>query len=325
MADPKIQFYHSLSALLAAGVPILRALPLSSRVLRGSWRRMAQSLDADIRKGMSLADSLARRKRYFEPLEIELVRTGEQTGQLAEILEQLSQWREFLRQIKRTFWSGIALPIFYIHAAALVMPLPILGRAILLKEGDVSDYFYFVAGILSVFYIPAALTAAAVYLTPSQGLFRKMYDSALCAVPVMGKAVINLSLSRFAKTFAMLYGAGVPIIQASEQAVRTCGNWLVQQRLKGGYLNVRKGLSMSAGFAPTVDAEFREIWMVGEETGELQESAQRLGKMYAERAETRIRVFARTFPMLIYLLIMGVLAFLVVQGFLSIYGTILSQ
>ncbi|HOK65358.1 MAG TPA: type II secretion system F family protein [Anaerohalosphaeraceae bacterium] len=325
MADPKIQFYHSLSTLLGAGVPILRALPLSSRVLRGSWRRMAQSLDADIRKGMSLADSLARRKRYFEPLEIELVRTGEETGQLAEILEQLSQWREFLRQIKRTFWSGMALPIVYIHAAALVLPLQILGKAILLKEGEVTDYFYAVAGILSVFYIPAALTAAAVYLTPSQGFFRKMYDSALCAVPVMGKAVINLSLSRFAKTFAMLYGAGVPIVQASEQALRNCGNWLVQQRLKGGCLNVRKGLSMSAGFAPTMDAEFREIWLVGEETGELEESAQRLGKMYAERAETSIRVFARTSPVLIYMLIMGVLAFLVVQGFLSIYGTVLSQ
>jgi len=324
VADPKIQFYHSLSTLLRAGVPILRALPLSSRVLRGSWRRMAQSLDADVRKRMSLADSLARRKRYFEPLEIELVRTGEQTGQLAEILEQLSQWREFLRQIKRTFWSGMALPIVYIHSAALALPLQILGKAILHKEGEIADYFYSVAGILSIFYVPAALTAAAVYLTPSQGFFRKMYDSALCAVPVMGKAVINLSLSRFAKTFAMLYGAGVPIVQASEQAMRNCGNWLVQQRLKGGCLNVRKGLLMSAGFAPTVDAQFREIWLVGEETGELEESAQRLGNMYAERAETSIRVFARTFPVLIYLLIMGVLAFLVFQGFLSIYGTILS-
>lgn len=324
MADPKIQFYHSLSALLEAGVPILRALPTAGRVLRGSWRRTVQSLEADIRQGMTLADSMAPKKRCFEPLEVELVRTGEQTGQLAEILAQLSQWREFLRQIKRMFWSGMALPIFIIHAAALVLPLPILGRAIFSKEGDVSEYFYSVAGILLIFYIPAALTAAVVYLTPSQGIFRKIYDSVLCNIPLMGKAVVSLALSRFAKTFAMLYGAGVPIIQASEQAVRNCGNWLVQQRLKGGYLNIKKGLPMSEGFSPMVDAEFREIWLVGEETGELQESAQRLGNMYAERAETRIRAFARTFPVLIYLLITAVLAFMVVQGFLAIYGRILS-
>jgi len=286
---------------------------------------MAQSLETDLRRGMTLADSMAQKKRYFEPLEVELVRTGEQTGQLAEIFGQLGQWREFLLRMKRIFWSGMALPIFILHAAALVIPLPILGKALLTGEGTITDYFYSVGGILLFFYLPAAIAAALVYLTPLRGFFRKMYDALLCAIPLVGKAVVNLSLSRYARTFSMMYGAGIPIVQAAEQATRNCGNWLVQQRLKGGYLNVKEGRMMSEGFSPTVDAEFREVWMIGEETGELDRCSERLGKMYAERAETWIRAFARGFPVVIYLFISAVLAFMVVRGFLTIYGTILSQ
>ena len=324
MADPKIHFYESLSTLLEAGVPILRALPTAARTLHGPWRRMAQSIEQDLRQGRSLADSMAQQKRFFEPLEVELVRTGEQTGQLAEIFAQLAQWRQFLQQLKKTFWSGMILPIVILHAAAIVIPLPLLMRALLMNEGSISDFFYSAAGILAFFYVPAIVIGTLVHLTPSQGLFKKMLDAFVCSIPLLGKAVINLSLSRYARTFAMLYRAGVPIVQAAEQATRNCGNWVVQQRLKGAYLNVKKGETMSAGFAPAVDPEFREIWLVGEESGELDQCAYRLGNLYAERAENTMKAFARGFPVAAYLILLGVLAFLVIRGFLSIYGKILN-
>lgn len=320
MADPKILFYESLSTLLETGVPILRALPTAARTLHGSWRRMAQSLEQDLRQGRSLADSMAQKKRFFEPLEVELVRTGEQTGQLAEIFAQLAQWRQFLQQLKKTFWSGMILPIFILHAAAIVIPSPLLVRPLLMNEGSISDFFYSAAGILAFFYVPAIVIGTLVHLTPSQGLFRKMLDAFVCSIPLLGKAVINLSLSRYARTFSMLYRAGVPIIQAAEQATRNCGNWVVQQRLKGAYLNAKKGEMMSSGFAPAVDPEFREIWLVGEESGELDQCAYRLGNLYAERAENAMKAFARGFPVAVYLILVGVLAFMVVKGFLSIYG-----
>lgn len=324
MRDPKIQFYQSLSTLLKAGVPIIRAVQTASRALRGSWRRMALSLETDLRRGITLAESMEHKKRFFDSLEVELIRTGEQTGQLAEMVEQLGEWRQFLLHIKRIFFSGMALPVFILHAAAMVIPIPILGKAFLSGEGTVMEYFYSVGRILLSFYLPAAIAAVLVAWTPSQGPLRRMYDAFLCAIPLLGKAVIHLALSRYAKTFAMLYGAGIPIIQAAEQATRNCGNWVVAQRLKGGYLNTKKGLPMSAGFAPTVDPEFREIWLVGEETGELDQCARRLGNMYAEQAELRFKTFARGFPIMVYLILLMVLAFVVIQGFLSIYGSILS-
>lgn len=325
MRDPKIQFYQSLSTLLEAGVPIFRALPTAARGLRGSWRRLAQSLETDIRQGTSLAESMAQKKRFFETLEVELVRTGEQTGQLAEILGQLSRWREFLLRMKRMFWSGMALPIFILHAAAVILPLPILGRALLMGEGRMEDYFSSAGRILLIFYVPAVLTWVLLKLKPSRGIFRKVFDSLLCALPLVGRVVKNLSLSRYAWSFSMLYGAGVPIVQAAEQATRNCGNWLMEQRLQGAYRNAKKGQMMSEGFPASVDAQFREVWLVGEETGDLDRCSERLGQMYAERAQVQMQFFARGFPVAVYLIITAALSIAVVRGFLAIYGTILSQ
>ena len=81
---------------------------------------------------------------------------------------------------------------------------------------------------------------------------------------------------------------------------------------------------MSAGFAPAVFPEFREIWLVGEESGELDQCAYQLGNLYAERAENTMKAFAGGFPLAAYLFLLGVLAFLVIRGFLSIYGKVLN-
>lgn len=320
MADHKIQLYYNLSMLLNSGVPILRAIPSAGRTVRGRCRRIVRNLEQDVRAGMSFSDSMSQYRRFFDPLEIELVRAGEEAGQLSEMLAELSRWREFLRQLNRTFWGGMILPIFVLHAAAVVLNLPLFLSAVFLGQGELSTFFISVGIFLLYMYIPFFVILGILYLTPRQGFLRKMLDTFVYMIPIFGRAVRDLSLSRYAKTFSLLYGAGVPIIKAAEQATNSCGNWLMVQQLKGAYLNAQRGEEMSLGFSRGLDSEFREVWSVGEESGDLDKCSERLSTLYAERAEFKFKALARALPIALYLLIMCILAYLVIKGFLGIYG-----
>jgi type II secretory pathway component PulF len=320
VADAKIQLYYNLSMLLNSGVPILRAIPTAGRTVGGGWRRIVRKLEEDIRAGRTFSDSMSQYPRFFDPLEVELVRAGEEAGQLSDILGELSRWREFLLRLSRTFWGGMILPLFILHAAAVALNLPLLFSAVFLGKGNISTFFYSVGVFLLFLYIPMLAIVGIIYLSPRRGPLRKMLDTVALIIPIFGRAVRDLSISRYAKTFSILYGAGVPIIKAAEQATNACGNWLMHQQFKGAYLNAQKGEDMSKGFGRGLDAEFREVWMVGEESGDLDKCSERLSTLYAERAEFKFKALARGLPIVIYLIIMGVLAYLVIKGFLGIYG-----
>ena len=80
---------------------------------------------------------------------------------------------------------------------------------------------------------------------------------------------------------------------------------------------------MSTGFSRSLlPAEFVAVWEVGEETGNLDESALRLGRIYAENAERSFQTIATLFPRLIYLIVVMVMAYHVIKGFMSIYGNL---
>ena len=132
----------------------------------------------------------------------------------------------------------------------------------------------------------------------------------------------DLSLSRYAKTFSMLYKAGVPIVKAAQQATASAGNWLMVQKLKGATESAQLGESMSQGFSRTLDAEFRDVWTIGEESGDLDVCSERIGNMYAERAERKFQLLARAVPFGIYLLLIISMGCLVVYLFTMLYGGI---
>jgi type IV pilus assembly protein PilC len=320
VADAKIQFYYNLSMLLNSGVPILRAIPTTGRTVRGPLRRIVGKLEQDVRAGLTFSDSMSQHPRFFDPMEIELIRTGEEAGQLSEMMGELSRWREYVLRLKRTFWLGMIYPLLMFHGAALVVPLPLLLGALFLGQGEMINYLRAVLVILSFLYIPGLVILGIIYLTPKRGPLRKMLDTFVYVLPIFGKAVRDLSISRYAKTFSILYGAGVPIIKAAEQATKSCGNWLVYQQLKGGYMKAQQGEDMSKGFGRGLDAEFREVWMVGEESGDLDKSSERLGNLYADRAEFKFKALARGLPIAFYLILLTTLAFLVIKGFMGIYG-----
>lgn len=315
MADARVNLYHNLAIMLNSGVPIIRALQNAHKV--GRYGRLFKEVEADVASGMSLADIVELHKKEFEPLDRTLITIGEQTGQTAEMFEMLSQWYAFRQRVSRTIRAGMLLPMFYIHAASILIPVVPFA----LGGWDVSVYFRLMFTILAIFYIPGLAILGILYFTPEQGILRYILDAILVHLPLIGKGIRELALSRYCKTFSIMLKAGVPILECARMATDSTANAVIRNRLAGAYEKARVGEEMSKGFSRSLPAEFISIWEIGEESGELDESAARLGDMHAENAERIFGLVSKLLPFGVYLLVVGLIAYFIITYYMKIFSS----
>ncbi|MFZ9033734.1 MAG: type II secretion system F family protein [Anaerohalosphaeraceae bacterium] len=317
MPDPRVNLYHNLSVMLDAGVPITRALQSATKT--GRVGRLFQTIETQVARGNSLSDVIRHYPRQFDKLDQTLIQVGEETGQLAEMLEALSQWYAFRQRLRRTTRTGLVLPVAMIHALALIAPVVPFA----LGGFDISIYVRGFLSILAIFYTPALMVLAVLYLTPKQGPLRWVLDVFAIKVPLLGPAIRELELGRYSKIFAITYKAGVPITRCVEMATDAVGNRVMRRRLSGALEKVTKGVEMAAGFSRSLPHEFICVWEVGEESGELDESARRLGDMHADNAEMRFTLIAQWTPRIIYAIVGCVMIYYIFKGYSRIYADLL--
>ena len=317
MADSRINLYHNLSVMLNAGLPITRAF--QSLHKGGAYGRLFAKIETQITAGHSFTEIIQQHPRKFKKLDQTLISVGEQTGQLAEMFEALSLWYAFRQRLRRVMRTGMVLPILMIHALAFIAPVVPFA----LGGFDARIYVHGFLSIIAIFYIPALMGLAIVYRTPKRGPLRWMLDAFLMRVPLLGKAIRELELSRYSKIFAITYKAGVPITRCVEMATDTVGNQIMRQRLCGARDKVRQGDEMASGFSRSLPSEFICVWEVGEESGEIDESARRLGNMYSDNAEMRFALIAEWVPRIVYAIVSCVMVYYIFKGFSQIYGDVL--
>ncbi|MHC4836401.1 MAG: type II secretion system F family protein [Planctomycetota bacterium] len=315
MADSRINLYHNLSTMLDAGVSLTRALQSVSK--RGVYGRLFSRIEEDVARGNGLCEAVRNQKK-FQKLDTVLIRVGEETGQLAEMFAELSQWYSFRQRLNRTVHSGMIFPLYMIHALAFIAPVVPFA----LGGFDGGIYWRGCLGILAIFYLPAAAILAVIFLTPKRGPLRWMLDGFVMRMPLLGKAVRELELSRYTKIFAITYRAGVPIVQCVEMATETVSNCIMSRQLEGAVEKARSGQEMSLGFSRALPAEFISVWEIGEESGELDNSAARLGRMHAENAEMRFTLIAQWIPWIVYAIVACVMIYYIFRGYSQIYGNL---
>lgn len=314
MADSRINVYQNLATMLNAGMPITRTLQTVEK--HGRFGRVIGLLEQEVSRGQSLADAVETYKKRLAKIDIALIKVGEHTGQLAESFTLLSEWYAFRQRIKRAVFAGLTIPILEIHLAALIIPIVPLA----FSNWDFSVYIRGVLGILAIVYIPVLIIYGLIRITPREGLIRLIFDAFIVNFPYIGKTVRELELGRYCNVFSTMYKAGVPIVRCSEMALDSVGNLVIKKRLEKGHEQVKVGNEMSSGFGSGLPAQFREMWRVGEESGDLDESCRRLGMMHTENAENRFQVLSKVVPMIIYLGVMLILAYFIFVGYSRIYG-----
>jgi type IV pilus assembly protein PilC len=319
------QTYSDLATLLEAGVPILRSFDILVEGRKGSPRRVLAQMRDGLSQGSTLGESMSRHQRVFPDIDRMLIEASETAGSLPDSLNMLSYWHEFIHRLKWRMVAALAYPLFILHAAAFIFPLPSLILSFLNGQAGLGQclvqYLGGVFGILVWLYVPILLIWASVHFKELRPL-RHALDRLVLRVPLLGRAVYNLSISRYARAFAMLYKAGVPISECTEKATPAAGNVVVAELFAGAATSVRNGGTAGAGLSRQLPPEYRDLWMIGEETGQLDKTATKISEMAADRADFFFVQFGSWLPKIIYFIIMGIMAYMIFMLAQQVYGSL---
>ena len=316
MGKSNATVYHNLSLMLEAGVPILRSLTTSMGGAKGPDRRAWQDVREAVREGQGLAQSMGAHPKVFGRLDVLMVEAGEVSGDLPGSLKRLGQWYSFRASIKKKLWSEMALPVLVLTAAAFIIPFPhwFMGNMSTL------GYLWRVSVPLMVFFIPVIAIWGIVRYTPDTGLLRRMVDGVAMKIPLVGRAVRQLAMSRYLRAFHTLFKAGVEVISCARMSAEVAGNAVVSSWVAGAAESARQGHPLSEGFSREFPREYLEAWLIGEESGELANVTERLAGMAEEKALWTIEQIGKWLPKVIYAIISLWMIHNILTIALSIWG-----
>jgi type IV pilus assembly protein PilC len=259
-----INFCFHLEQLATAGVPLLEGLnDLRESVENARFREVVSGLVESIEGGRNLSGSLAEYPEVFSKVFVSLVRSGEQTGRLPEVLKSLSEsikWEdELAAQTKKivmypAFVGSIVLMVTFFLMIYLVPQMTgfirNMGQEIPLQTRiliAVSDFFvgYWWAAILAPILAWGGLKAAASY-NPAVQLAIDRYK---LSAPLVGPILRKIILSRFASSFAMMYGSGITVLDAIRSCEEIVGNKVLENALRTAGQQIAEGKNMTAAFA----------------------------------------------------------------------------
>lgn len=312
-------FYHNLSTMLDAGLPITRALTVA---VQGSSSRMSVTITKvlkTIQQGKTLTEAMQRFPRIFDRLDVLAIEAAENSGNLPQVLKILSQWHNLKKRIKGKLISGLLFPAVILFFAALVIPLPYFLLGYYTSYGYVRQSLF----IMGLFYVPAFIIYLIIVFTPRTGPLRYALDAVSLYIPALGNALKHLALSRYCNSFYVLLSAGVPITNCTKIATQTTTNVVVAGRLKGAELCVRQGRDASDGFKEPLPGGFIDLWKTGEESGQLDSCVKRLADMNSERAVFYFQLFSFWLPKIVYGLVCLLLIYYVLMGWSMIYSSVM--
>lgn len=318
-----ITVYHNLATMLNAGLPILRSMDRAADYARGSLKRtLVQVQNGLTREGKTVHEAMEDHPRVFARFDRIVVKAADESGNLEASFKMLSDWYEFQRKMKRIVFRGMVYPVFIIHAAGIVIQLPgvLLGKVTVLQALINMGLF-----LGAFFYLPALVIWLIFYQGQKVPGLRQAVDGLTLRIPLLGKGMRELCISRFCKAFNMLFKAGVPMSECFDLAPQAAGNYWVSRMFLPGKDMVAQGKMPSEGFSRRLPTEYIDLWTIGEESGDMDRCVDKIAELAADRADLRIGMFARALPWCIYLIYMGIMVYLIVTMLQSAYSNVGAQ
>lgn len=303
------QAYFDLATMLDAGMPILRSLDIVVEGREGYLKRVFAQIRQTVGNGSSLAEALDNHPRVFPDLDRMLIEASETAGSLPALLTMLSEWHDFVHRLVRQMILGLIYPFLIVHIAAFVLPMP----SLILGKVTGIEYLGTVSRLVLLLWVPTGVVVLCVLLRDRFPVLRLPLDFAAQRIPVLGLAIYHMAICRYAKAFGMMYSAGVPITETVKRAGRVTGNVIVARLFAGAEASVRAGGMACEGFSKRLPSEYRQLWQIGEETGELDKTTAKIAEISGDRADLYFTEFAKWLPKVIYFIILGLLAVMVVM------------
>lgn len=295
---------RQMATLAGAGLSIMEGL---AALIEQTENKASKKVWVDVREGVkegsTFADALSRHPKVFSDLYCHMVRAGEASGALDKILLRLADYLENQVRLRGKIFSMMTYPILMMVVSGLILlflvayvvpkvtsifddlnqalPLP---TVILLSISD----FVIAYGWLLFLLLALGFFFLRRHIATPEG--REKYDRISLKVPIFGKVVKMVAISRFTKTLATLLASGVQLLKALEIVQEVVGNKVLEETIREARGNIREGesiadpLKRSGLFPPLVT----HMISIGEKSGELETMLQKVSEAYDNEVETSV-------------------------------------
>ena len=328
-------FSRQMYTLLKAGVPIMRALAgLQESTHNPAFSAMLQDLRESLDSGRELSTAMRRHPKMFSPFYLSMVQVGEMTGMLDVTFLRLYEHIEFEREMRERIKSALRYPMFVLVAMAIaivivnifVIPafakvfegfhaeLPLMTKVLMGFSGFMVDFWPLLLAL-----VIGAVVAFRAWLNTVNGRYR--WDRYKFHIPIAGRIIMKATLARFARSLALSFKSGIPIVQGLNAVGLVVDNEFMRSRIEQMRDGVERGESIlrtaaaSGVFTPTV----LQMIAVGEETGDMDGLMFEIAGMYEREVEYEIKTLSANIEPIMIVLLGGLVLVLALGIFLPMW------
>ena len=305
--DALVVFTRQLSAMVGAGVPLLRSLSsLEKHAEDPVLKKILGLVIKDVEGGNSLGNALSKFPDSFNDIYINMVRAGETAGILDEILKRLAYQQEKSSAIRKKIKGAMAYPIVLIIITVLaffglmLFVIPQIGTILTdlggpdAKLPGITLFMLGLSHIITTYWyiifpvIGGVIFGALRYIKTPKG--HRQFDALVLKIPAIKNIIKKNAIARFSRTFSALMGAGVAVLECLDVTSRAVGNLVFQEALQHAAHEVKNGKSLSSvielnDLFPAIVAQ---MLAVGEETGQTDTVLIKVADFYEEEVDLAI-------------------------------------
>ncbi|MBU1284023.1 MAG: type II secretion system F family protein [Pseudomonadales bacterium] len=324
-----IIFCRQMYSLSKAGVPIIRAIGGLAESSRNLYlREVLQAVRSDLEGGQGMAVALNAHPKVFNTLFVSMISVGENTGQLDQAFRQLSVYLELERETRKRIKQATRYPLFVLSAMAVALVvinlfvIPAFSKVFAQFKADLPWATQILIGTSQFFqdfwWLLALLFGGSLFgffkwIETDAGALK--WDQIKLRLPIVGGIFERIALARFTRTFAMMYRAGVPLLQTLSINSASVGNRYIGQAI----LAMREGIERGEALTRTASASglftplVLQMMAVGEETGALDDLFVEVADFYEQEVDYDLKQLADAIePILI--VAMGIMVLVLALG-----------
>ncbi|MBP6038278.1 MAG: type II secretion system F family protein [Candidatus Saccharimonas sp.] len=306
-SDDLVMFTRQLSAMVSAGVPLVRALSsLHDHTQSKALQKITAAIVKDVEAGAPLADSFGKFPNTFNDVYVNMVRAGESAGILDDILKRIALQQEKNASMRKKIKSAMTYPIvlmaitFFAFFGLMIFIIPQIGTMIKDLGGPDAELPLLTQIMLAIsdfminfWYILIPVIVGSIVLlmryikTPTG---KHLFHRLTLKIPAIKGIVQKVAIARFARTFSALMGAGVAVLEALNVTAHAVGNVVYEAAVIEAADQVKNGKNLSSViennllFPPIIS----QMLAVGEETGQTDSVLVKVADFYEEEVDTAI-------------------------------------
>lgn len=332
-------FCQQLQQLYSAGIPILEAFhELKAGCENPVLQRTLGFVITDLEDGKMLSEALAQHPKVFDKVFVAVIAAGESSGKLSIVLQHLFNtlcWQEnLISQTKKLltypiFVAGVVIATFIFLMTYLVpqmvvflhsigQTLPFSTRLLIAISHLMTAHGWVIAAaLLAVIFLVHFMVRSSIFV-------QQRYDALKLSLPIFGPLLTKILLARFARYFAMMYQAGISIMDALKISEDLLGNLVLANSFHRIGLQINAGVSVSESFHNTglFPRHMIRMIQVGESTGNLDQMLLSMGHFYEQDVNDAIEYILKMLEPTLTILLGVLLAFVMLAVLGPVYDSV---